>query len=320
MRFLVTGGFGFIGGRLAQYLAAKGHQVILGSRSADKAPPLWLPEAKVGVTSWNDTGSLGKLCDKVDVVVHAAGMNAQECAYNPPAAFEFNGAVTARLFEVAKNSDVQRFVYLSTAHVYANPLVGRIDESMCPRNLHPYATSHLAGEHAVLNSINNSCIQGIVLRLSNVFGAPAHKAVNSWRLLVNDLCRQAVEYGVMCLHSNGLQQRDFVPMTDVCSAVSILTSCPGEQVNGQAFNIGSGKSRLVIDMAKLVQSRCQEILGFLPELKFACQEQEDQILMELKYQIEKCSAIGVSMTHDFVPEIDSLLLFCSQAFSKKSCE
>ena len=114
---------------------------------------------------------------------------------------------------------VPRFLYFSTAHVYGSSLEGTITEQTCPRNLHPYATSHLAGEQAVLEAAQRGAIRGVVFRLSNAFGAPVSSEVNCWMLLVNDLCRQAVTTGELALRTAGLQLRDFVTLEDVTRAV-----------------------------------------------------------------------------------------------------
>ena len=151
MRILITGGFGFVGGRLAVHLAQAGHQIVLGSRNAS-SPPIWLPQAEVVQIVWEDDRTLEHCCDGVDGVIQAAGMNEQDCAAGPVAALDFNGVATARLIEAASRAGVKKFIYLSTAHIYASPLVGTITEETFPRNLHPYATSHLAGEHAVLSA------------------------------------------------------------------------------------------------------------------------------------------------------------------------
>jgi UDP-glucose 4-epimerase len=319
VRFLITGGFGFIGGRLGQYLMAQGHQVILGSRAAFAAPPPWLPKARVCLTQWDSREALEKICDRVDVLIHAAGMNAKDCAADPLAALEFNGAATARVLEAAENSGVPRFLYLSTAHVYASPLQGKINESTSPYNPHPYATSHLAGENKVLERCASGRIQGVVVRLSNVFGAPTHKYVDCWMLLANDLCRQAVEHGVMRLHSCGNQRRDFVPMTEVCRALSILACYPDKQINVPVFNMGSGKTNSIMDMARLIQGRCQVILGFYPGLEFLDKLQStDDVPIDFEFQTAKLSDLGVTIDADCIPEIDNLLIFCKRYFSKGS--
>ena len=79
-KVLITGGLGFIGGRLGQHLMAEGHQVKLGSRAASTAPPPWLPKSAVCLTQWDSREALGRACNMVDVVIHAAGMNARYCA------------------------------------------------------------------------------------------------------------------------------------------------------------------------------------------------------------------------------------------------
>jgi UDP-glucose 4-epimerase len=266
MRILITGGGGFVGGRLAQHLHQAGHEIILGSRNASR-PPDWLPQAEVKQTKWHDGRALEQVCNGADVVIHAAGMNAQDCLTDPVAALEFNGLATARLLEAASRSGVKRFIYLSTAHVYANPLIETITEESCPRNLHPYATSHLAGENVVLSASERGKIEGIVLRLSNAFGAPAHKDANCWVLLVNDLCRQAVQSGKLVLRSSGLQQRDFISITEVVRvATTLSTRALDVQLHG-VFNVGSGVSQSVLELAQMVQQRCKLVLGFEPELQ-----------------------------------------------------
>lgn len=315
MRILITGGFGLIGGRLGQYLCQSGYQVVLGSRNASK-PPDWLPQAEVVKTDWRVDHALEQICSGVDVVIHAAGMNAQDCAADPVAALEFNGLTTARLLAVSIRAGVKRFIYLSTAHVYASPLVGIITEDTCPRNQHPYATSHLAGENVVLGATQRGQIEGIVLRLSNAFGAPVHKGVNCWMLLANDLCKQAVQNKKMVLRSSGLQQRDFVAITQVCSVIDHLAYHDIDTLLPGVFNLGSGVSQSVLEMAQLIQQRCKLVLGFEPGLLRPEAEAGERI-DTLKYQQSRLAKIGINLNSDSEREIDSLLSFCQASFSHK---
>lgn len=314
MRILITGGYGFIGGRLGQHLYQIGNQVILGSRHAN-SPPDWLPHAEIVQTDWNNGHALEGICNGVDVVIHAAGMNAQDCAADPVAALEFNGLATARLLAAAARADVKRFIYLSTAHVYASPLAGTITEDTCPRNQHPYATSHLAGENALLGAVQRKQIEGIVLRLSNAFGAPVHKDVNCWMLLANDLCRQAVQSGQMVLRSNGMQQRNFIAISNVCRAVEHLSFCNYDALLPAVFNVGSGISQSVLEMAQLIQRRCKLVLGFEPDL-LRPRTSIDERNGNLEYRSDKLTKLGVSLTQNNNTEIDCLLAFCHASFSQ----
>lgn len=315
LRILIPGGLGFVGGRLAVHLAQAGHQIVLGSRNAI-SPPVWLPQAEVTQIKWDNAAVLEHSCNGVDVVIQAAGMNAQDCAADPVAALAFNGLATARLLAAASRAGVQKFIYLSTAHVYGSPLMGTITEETCPRNLHPYATSHLAGEHAVLSANQREQICGTVLRLSNAFGAPMYKEVNCWMLLVNDLCKQAVQTRKLVLQTSGLQQRDFVGMTEVCRVVERLAVGNGTSTQSGSFNVGAGVSQSVLAMAQLIQQRCVQVLGFEPMLQ-RVQDGVDEQYPVLTYRTDNLAAMGIKINDsDNTEEIDSLLRFCDSTFTQ----
>jgi len=314
MRILITGGFGLIGGRLGQYLQQVGHQVVLGSREVSE-PPDWLSEAEVVCTEWNNHTALRQVCGDVDAVVHAAGMNAQDCAADPVAALEFNGVATARLVKAASNRGVKRFIYISTGHVYASPLIGTVTEDTCPRNLHPYATTHRAGEDSILSVNRRGEMEGVVVRLSNGFGAPAHKNVNCWMLLVNDLCRQAVQTLKMVLYSNGLQQRNFVPLMDVGRAVRHLITLPSGDCGNGLFNLGGEASLSVWEMAQRIAQRCQIKLGFLPDIERA-ELRVNEYVEDLHYNCDKLLKTGYSLEGFIEDAIDETLLFCVKEWGR----
>lgn len=310
-RVLITGGYGFIGGRLVHYLVEMGYQVVIGSRTK-RAPPQWCPRAKVVQLQWSDE-SLIHACEGIDVVIHTAGMNADDCVADPVGALEFNAVATARLVQASISAGVSRIIYLSTAHVYGSPLIGIIDEQTCPRNLHPYATSHLAGESALLSAIQNSReITGVVLRLSNVVGSPMTKDVNCWMLLVNDLCRQAIVKGTLTLESPGNNQRDFVPMANV---VSILGHLISNEVSGVTLNVGSGSIMTLLEMAEKIQSRCKKVLGFFPVIRSTSDECVLDKQIDLKYRISRLEELDLLLPACLDDEIDKLLFFCKKHFS-----
>jgi UDP-glucose 4-epimerase len=315
MRILITGGFGFVGGRLAVHLAQAGHQIVLGTRHLSAAPD-WLPQAEVAKIAWDDVTRLEHHCKGVDVIIHAAGMNAQDCAADPLAALAFNGLATARLVNSASQAGVKKFIYLSTAHVYANPLIGSITEETCPRNLHPYATSHLAGEQSLLSAHSHGKLQGLVLRLSNAFGSPMHKDANCWMLLVNDLCKQAITTRQLVLHTSGLQQRDFIGLSEVCRVVEQLTICHIEPKQANIFNVGAGTSQSVLAMAQLIQQRCSEVLSFAPKLehKESGHGEQHQSLVYSSVNLNNQCANSINQTMQL--EIDRLLKFCWISFNQ----
>ena len=318
MRVLITGGFGFLGGRLAKWLAANGdHQVLLGTRNAAPSPS-WLPSATVVQTRWHSGPDLERACVAVDAVVHLAGMNARDCAASPDAALEVNGLSTARLVRAASRSGVPRFVYVSTAHVYGSPLSGTITETTCPTSLHPYATSHRAGEDAVRSANERGDTKGVVLRLSNAYGAPVHKDADCWMLLANDLCRQAVATGVLELRTSGLQRRDFVPVDDVCVAIDHVLHADAAELECDVLNLGGQWAPTVWDMAALIQRRCESVLGQCPELRRVAPAEHDPVAPMLNYRMDAILRAGLRQpSTDKGAEIDRLLTFCREAFPSR---
>jgi len=312
MNILITGGFGLVGGRAAKYLQQLGHHIILGSRK-ESNPPDWLPQGKVAHTDWSQESSLEELCRDVDVVIQAAGVNAQDCSNDPVAALEFNGVATARLHRAASKAGVKRFIYLSTAHVYASSLIGTISENTCPQNIHPYATSHFAGENAILGARQQEKIETVVLRLSNAFGAPMQSKTNCWMLLMNDLCRQAVCQHKLTLRSAGLQRRDFVTLQDVTNAIDHVVNLDTDQVEGKIFNIGGAWTPRVIDMLELVQDRCLTVLGFTPDAIYP-KPTKKEVTIDLEFQINKLLSTGFKLSGNVIDEVDEMLLFCQKAF------
>ncbi len=315
MHVLISGGTGYIGGRLSVHLSRAGHQVILGSRKVLRSAD-WLPNAEMAQTKWNEPGELSRICHDIDVVIHAAGMNAQDCLADPVAALGFNGGATGRFVSAAARAGVKRFIYLSTAHVYANPLVGRISEETCPKNLHPYATSHLSGEHAVLAANDRREIQGIVLRLSNTFGAPVSKETTCWNLLTNDLCRQAVEKKTLSLRGSGKETRDFISLSEVCRVVELFVSCNFDSQEAGVFNLGLGRSLSVLGMARLIQQRCLNTLSHFPALHVGYENNNDD-LSTLKYESSRMPSLGIYLdASKNIKELDHLLKYCSHTFGQ----
>jgi UDP-glucose 4-epimerase len=204
---------------------------------------------------------------------------------------------------------VQQFIYLSTAHVYANPLVGVITEENCPRNLHPYATSHLAGEQEVLRANQNRKIRGYILRLSNIFGTPMHVNANCWMLLVNDLCRQAVKDRCLTLRTDGGQHRDFIPMNTV---VRMLDGLVDNKINVEEgiLNIGSGTSKTLLEMTEFIQASCEKALGFKPELQVTQTADHRPIY----YRSERLAISNLYSKEDENVELYQLLHYCNKEF------
>ena len=191
MRVFITGGRGYVGGRLTEHLVKNGYEVFVGTRRKVGQDRLFYG-AQLIQTNLFDDNFLSRIDKKFDGIVHCAAMNAIECSTDPLEAIKVNGLGTAHLVRSAKKHGVKKFIHLSTTHVYSDDPEGMIDEDTPAQNLHPYASSHLAGEFQTLYGGLDGRMETIVLRLSNGVGAPIQQNIDCWSLVVNDFCRQAV--------------------------------------------------------------------------------------------------------------------------------
>lgn len=314
MKTLITGSTGLLGGRIAYDLAKNGHDVILGSRQWIN-PKKWTTNFKLVEMDFTRESSLLDATKSVDAVIHLAGLNAGDCGKNPDEALRVNGEFTKNILEASIENKLSHFVYFSTAHVYRSPLEGQIKESDPVLNTHPYATSHLRGEEHVIKAQREKKINGIVLRLSNSFGSPIHPEANCWMLLVNDLCKQAATKQSLTLNSNGLQRRDFIPISDVAKSVQHLLSLPREILGNGLFNVGGNWSPRVIEVASLIAQRYEFITKTKVEISCAESAVSEKESV-LRYDISKLEMTNyrTSGMDSVIVEIDNLIKFCLENF------
>jgi len=258
MNIIISGGLGYVGGRLSKYLAENGHTVTALSRQANSLPHLTLPTG-MSIAHPDVFAQQPDKLNVFDVFIHLAALNENDCVTYPAKAIEVNITHTWQWLDRAYQAGIKQFIYFSTAHVYGKPLQGYYDEESPTHPVHPYAITHKCAEDYVLSYRAEKGMNNLVIRLTNSFGGPAFPTADRWTLLVNDLCRSAVETGTMTLQSDGLQLRDFVCLQDVETAVLVLLRTAISH-NG-IFILGAGKSTTVWEMAKTIHIIAEKFIG-----------------------------------------------------------
>jgi UDP-glucose 4-epimerase len=224
-KVLVTGAFGFLGGRLSAYLASLGHEVTMASRTK-RRPPVNNPHCRILSIDWESVESIRDAVTGHDAVVHCIGLNATESSKDPALALRVNGEYAGILSRECAKASVERLICLSTAHVYRAPLVGYIDEQTPTVNNHPYALSNRFAEQRIDAELGETDTTYCLLRLANVFGVPEFDAPDCWHLLINDLCRQAAHSGRMVISSPVDSQRSFLSAECFSSSINTLITSP----------------------------------------------------------------------------------------------
>ncbi|MGE5373195.1 MAG: NAD-dependent epimerase/dehydratase family protein [Solirubrobacterales bacterium] len=312
---LITGGLGYLGGRIARWLSENtAYSIRIADLAVRAKTPDWLRGeiVQADLTSEDD---MRRVCQDVRHVVHLAALNEIDSAREPDRALLVNTLAAARLVRCASEAGAEKFLYFSTAHVYGAPLTGTIAETTLPRPVHPYAMTHYAAEQYVLAARDLGQIEGIVVRLSNGIGAPADPAVSRWTLVGNDLCRQAVTNRELILKSSGMQQRDFITLEDTARGVEHLLTIPREAAQDGLFNLGGACSFSIYEVTQRIAARCKAVLGFEPPISRQPPGPNEQSQL-LDYRIDKLQATGFELTGDLDQEIDDTIRLCQSAFTQ----
>ena len=262
-KVLITGGLGYLGGRLVRHLQSQrsDSELRLIARRDDKFIPEWARGLDIAQADIRDETKVTEALDGIDTVIHLAAIDEIEAVKNPQLALEVNAIGTYRLLEAARKQKVRRFLFFSTFHVYGPKAQNPITEETIARPVHPYSLTHHTGED-LTNWFNQSFgLQTIIVRVSNGYGYPADAQVNRWSLVFNDFCRQAVEQSQITIRSSGKQHRDFIAITDVVNAVSHLLDLGPEIWNAGLFNLGGDCSLSIAEVAGIVTDEYRQRTG-----------------------------------------------------------
>ena len=314
-KILITGGLGYVGGRLSCYLRSLGASLRLATRRAQDEYPAWCRDVEVVQADLQAGADLSRLCAGMDCIIHLAAMHQNDCAADPVQAVTVNGEATVKLLRAAQKAGVERVIYFSTIHVYGAPLSGTITEATLPRPNHPYAITHRLAEDFVLAAHDRQELAGLVLRLSNAVGAPVDPGIKQWGLIVNNLCRQAVQDGKLVLNSSGLQHRDFITFIDVERIVAHFLDLPIEKWTDGIFNVGGENSITIFAMAEMIAAQARKTLGIEVPIQRP-QPAPGKEWPAIDYRIDKLKAAGFAMQGRLQDEIDATLEMCGATFEK----
>lgn len=308
---LIVGGFGTIGGRLAERIDATMSRPLRLSSRIDRPSPEWAPRASTCRLDVTSDDGWGEALRDIDTVVHLASLTDFASREQPDLAWSVGVAGTKRLIEECIEHSVRRIIFLSTGHVYGTPYVGHITEDTPTNPQQPYATTHLEAEKLLAAAHERGDLEGVRVRLSNGFGYPKRADNEIWQIIINDLCRQAVTTGHLRLRTPGVQLRNFIPYSDVCSALVHLITLP--RVGDGLFNLGSTVTMTIAEAAHRVHTRAEEVLGRTLSLEIPSGDKEST--PPLRYDSSKIRATGLSLTDDLDSEINALLKYCEETFS-----
>jgi UDP-glucose 4-epimerase len=271
MRSLVTGGQGFIGSVLVKKLLneCKDDVIVIDNNSSNNKNNFNVKGAKYYNVDLNNFDKIFPLFKDVDRVFHlAADVSIEFCNKNPRISGINNSNITLNTLECCRLNKVKKYIYSSTSAVYEQKNT-KLKETDNVRPLNLYSASKLFGENLCKIYYDLYGVETICLRYFNVFGSSMKKSPYS-SVLVNFLNNES-ENKPLIVHGNGKQTRDFVFVEDVAQA-NIIASTLKLKKYGKIYNIGSGKSMSIIDLAKKISNNITFVKSRSGDIKNSCSD------------------------------------------------
>ncbi len=250
MRFLITGGAGFLGSALSNRLAAAGHEVrVIDDLSAGDAERL---DDKVLFTRGdvNDRPKLWTLLQDVECVYHlAARVSVPQSVLYPREYNAVNVGGTVSVMEAMRDAGGKRVVLASSGAVYGAQTEQPLRESIVPKPDSPYAVSKLSAEYYVRTIGALWGLETVALRLFNAYG-PGQPLPASHPPVVSRFLKSVASGGSLIVHGEGSQTRDYVFISDVIDALSAAATA--RTVSQLVINVGSGTAVSLNELVTVV--------------------------------------------------------------------
>ena len=254
MKSLITGAAGFIGSHLAELLLLEGHTVLgidnfVSGKISNLENALKNDNFTLEKIDISRTEELDKLKGSFDFIFHLAALaEIVPSIQDPNTYFNSNVVGTYNICQKARELSVKKLVYTASSSCYGVPNKFPTSETSDMRPQYPYALTKYLGEQIILHWAQVYRLPAISLRLFNVYG-PRARTSGSYGAVMGVFLAQMLANKPLTIVGDGEQKRDFTFVGDVVKA---LYAAATSDQNAQIYNVGSGKPRSIMELAKLI--------------------------------------------------------------------
>lgn len=243
MRYLVTGGAGFIGSNTVDELVRRGHSVVvLDDLSSGKEENLAEVRNKITFIkgSITDLEIVQKAMHEADFVIHlAARTSVPRSVKDPIDTNRINVDGTLNVLVAARDNKVKRVVYAGSSSAYGETPTLPKTESMQPVPISPYGVAKYVGELYAQTFGRCYGLENVSLRYFNIFG-PRQDPDSPYSGVLSRFAAAILDDTLPVIYGDGEQTRDFTFVENAVQAN--LLACEAPSASGHVYNIGTGSS------------------------------------------------------------------------------
>ena len=273
MKYLVTGGAGFIGSHLVRALLEGGHEVVVVDTLVGKGSAERLSDCATRITLQKhdcaDVAWLAQQAQGAAAIFHLAAIPSVPFSIEHPLEAEHSNLTSVlSSLEAARLAGVPRVVFSSSAAVYGDSgqPVQHEDDKLSP--LSPYAVHKLAGEAYAQMYARTRGVSTVCLRYFNIFG-DAQDPQSDYAAVIPKFIAAMLAGEQPVIFGDGNATRDFCHVDNVVHANMLAVTQPVERVSDAVVNIGSGRATTInelVDVLNTVMGKNIEPLHVDPRL------------------------------------------------------
>jgi nucleoside-diphosphate-sugar epimerase len=249
MKYLVTGGAGFIGSHLVEKLIEGDNQVVVVDDLSEGKEANLPNSPKITFYRESILGNIHESFKGIDVVFHlAAKTRPQESIKKPELYNNVNINGTLRVLNNCVANKVERIIFMSSSSVYGTPEKLPIRETDPHLSMSPYALTKSIGEQYCKLFERLYGLESTYIRPFNVFG-PRQTPGGGYAAAVPSFIDTLDKGGTPYITGDGEQRRDFVFVDDV---VDLMILASESRIYGGAFNAGSGTNVSINELYKII--------------------------------------------------------------------
>ena len=257
MRYLVTGGAGFIGSHLVEHLTARGEEVVViddfSTGRRDNIAP-FRDRIELIEGSILDPELCARAVRGADYVLHQAAVpSVPRSVADPMGSHQANTTGTLNMLMAARDANVKRFVYAASSSAYGNTAELPKQEGMLPRPLSPYAVAKYGGECYCRAFYATWGLPTVALRYFNIFG-PRQDPNSLYAAVIPRFVTSAVNGEAPVIYGDGEQTRDFTSVRNAVHA-NLLATEAESRAFGEVCNIGCGSRTSVNELWRMISAR-----------------------------------------------------------------
>ena len=255
MKYIITGGAGFIGSHIAERLVNQNKRVvILDNLSTGRLDNIkkFKNKLKFIKCDISKKGNWVKEFNNRCVVFHLAALaDIVPSIQNPRRYFQSNVEGTLNILEACKDAKISKFLYSASSSCYGIPKNYPTNENEKINPIYPYALTKKMGEDLIIHWSKVYKIPFISLRLFNVYGTRSRTS-GTYGAMFGVFLAQKLSKKPFTVVGSGNQTRDFTFVTDV---VDVFLKACNSKLQNEIFNVGSGKTVSVLKIIKLLKGR-----------------------------------------------------------------